>query len=101
MFFDSVHIPVMAREVIDFLDLRPGYNIIDSTVGAAGHARRILEKITPGGKLIGIDRDKKILEIAESRLTDFKGSFILKQENFRNLDAVLGGIKIKKINGVL
>jgi len=91
----------MAREVIDFLDLRPGYNIIDGTVGAAGHARRILEEIIPGGKLIGIDRDKKILEIAESRLADFKGSFILKQENFRNLDVVLDSIKIKKINGAL
>lgn len=101
MFFDNTHIPVMADEVIDFLDLKAGYNIVDCTIGAAGHSRRIIEKIMPGGKLIGIDQDSRILEKAKSRLEDFKGSFILKQENFRNLDLVLKDLKIDKVDGLL
>lgn len=101
MLFDSAHIPVMADEVIDFLDLKPGYIIIDCTLGAAGHARRIIEKITPGGRLIGIDQDRRILEIAQERLKDFKGSFTLRQENFRNLDLVLKDLKIGEVDGLL
>jgi 16S rRNA (cytosine1402-N4)-methyltransferase len=51
------HIPVLAGELIDVLDPRPGEIAIDCTVGGGGHARLIAERIGPAGTLIGIDRD--------------------------------------------
>ncbi len=59
----KTHIPVLAGELIEALDPRPGEVAVDCTVGGGGHARLIAERIGPGGMLIGIDRDP----IAEER----------------------------------
>jgi 16S rRNA (cytosine1402-N4)-methyltransferase len=53
----TTHIPVLAGELIEALDPRPGEVAVDCTVGGGGHARLIAERIGPGGILIGIDRD--------------------------------------------
>ena len=53
----ATHVPVLAGELIDVLDPRPGQTAIDCTVGGAGHARLVAERLGPGGTLIGIDRD--------------------------------------------
>jgi len=96
-----MHTAVMAQEAIDFLDLKAGYIIIDCTVGAAGHSKKILEHILPGGRLIGIDQDEEILELAKQELAAFKDSVILRQGNFRDLDLILKDLKIKKVDGLL
>ncbi len=57
------HIPVLAGELIDLLDPRPGEIAVDCTVGGGGHARLIAERLGPAGTLIGVDRDP----IAEER----------------------------------
>src|ERR1017187_8930490 len=51
------HIPVLAGELIDVLDPRPGETAVDCTVGGGGHARLLAERIGPAGTLIGVDRD--------------------------------------------
>src|ERR1700730_6410396 len=53
----KTHIPVLAGELIDLLDPRPGETAVDCTVGGGGHARLIAERLGPAGTLIGIDRD--------------------------------------------
>ena len=53
----ATHVPVLAGELIEALDPRPGQTAIDCTVGGAGHARLVAERVGPGGTLIGIDRD--------------------------------------------
>ncbi len=53
----TVHIPVLAGELVDLLDPRPGEVAVDCTFGAGGHARLIAERIGPEGTLIAIDRD--------------------------------------------
>ncbi len=57
------HIPVLAGELIDLVDPRPGEIAVDCTVGGGGHARLIAGRLGPSGTLIGIDRDP----IAEER----------------------------------
>ena len=52
------HIPVMLQQSMAALALRPGMIVADGTLGGAGHAEEILKRITPGGTLIGIDKDK-------------------------------------------
>ena len=51
------HVPVLAGELIEILDPRPGETAVDCTVGGAGHARLLADRIGPAGTLIGIDRD--------------------------------------------
>ncbi|MBV8430585.1 MAG: 16S rRNA (cytosine(1402)-N(4))-methyltransferase RsmH [Solirubrobacterales bacterium] len=60
------HIPVLAGELIELLDPRPGEVAIDCTFGGGGHARLIAERIGPAGTLIGIDRDP----MAEERFAE-------------------------------
>ncbi len=51
------HVPVLAGELIDALDPQPGQVAVDCTLGAAGHARLVADRIGPAGTLIAIDRD--------------------------------------------
>jgi 16S rRNA (cytosine1402-N4)-methyltransferase len=57
------HIPVLAGELIDLVDPRPGEVVVDCTFGAGGHARLFADRIGPSGTLIAIDRDP----VAEER----------------------------------
>ncbi|HEY6672915.1 MAG TPA: 16S rRNA (cytosine(1402)-N(4))-methyltransferase RsmH [Solirubrobacterales bacterium] len=51
------HDPVLAEELIDLLDPRPGETFVDCTFGGGGHARLIAERLGPGGELVAVDRD--------------------------------------------
>ena len=62
----QTHIPVLAGELIDLIDPRPGDVAVDCTFGGGGHARLIAERIGPAGVLIGIDRDP----VAEERFAE-------------------------------
>ena len=62
----ATHVPVLAGELIELLDPRPGQTAIDCTVGGAGHARLIAQRLGPAGTLIGIDRDP----VAEERFAE-------------------------------
>jgi 16S rRNA (cytosine1402-N4)-methyltransferase len=61
------HVPVLAGELIDLLDPRPGETAIDCTFGDGGHARLVADRIGPNGTLICIDRDPA----AEERFEGF------------------------------
>jgi 16S rRNA (cytosine1402-N4)-methyltransferase len=62
----SVHVPVLAGELVDLLDPRPGEVAVDCTFGAGGHARIVAERLGPHGTLVGIDRDP----VAEERFAE-------------------------------
>jgi 16S rRNA (cytosine1402-N4)-methyltransferase len=66
---EAIHVPVLAGELIDLIDPRPGEVAVDCTVGGCGHARLIAERIGPAGTLIGIDRDPA----AEERFAQLAG----------------------------
>lgn len=91
----------MLEEVIGYLNLKKGDIVVDATAGGGGHAMEILKRISPGGRLIGIDADRSALAIAAENLKDFKGSFKLINDNFRNLDIVLSGEGIDRLDAAL
>lgn len=97
----SLHIPVMKEQVIELLKLKPGMTVIDATVGTGGHAQEILEKIRPRGKLIGVDRDKESIAIAEDRLGKFEDSITLIHQNFRDLDKISIELNITNVDAIL
>lgn len=59
---ETRHIPVLLEETIDGLHLKKGMVVVDATLGGGGHARAVLERIAPEGRLIGIDADTQALE---------------------------------------
>ena len=98
---EKLHIPVMLHEVIDYLKLRPGQLIVDATVGTGGHSLEILKRITPGGRLIGIDRDEDSLNVCRKALSDFSSNCEFIHANFVDLDQILGKQGIDKIDGII
>ncbi|PIU41613.1 MAG: 16S rRNA (cytosine(1402)-N(4))-methyltransferase [Candidatus Omnitrophica bacterium CG07_land_8_20_14_0_80_42_15] len=97
----DLHTPVMAGEVIENLKLKPGNIVVDCTVGGGGHSAKILEKIVPGGMLIGIDQDDESLKAASQRLSPYQGSYKLVQDNFRNLNSIFENINVDKVDSAL
>ena len=53
----GTHRPIMVAEILEVLAPKPGDIVADCTLGFGGHARALLEKISPGGRLIGLDAD--------------------------------------------
>ena len=64
----GMHRPIMVEEVLDCLRPAPGDVAVDCTLGGGGHARAILERVQPGGRLIGLDVDPIELPRTEARL---------------------------------
>jgi len=95
------HVPVLLKEVITALQLKPGMNIVDCTLGDAGHSEEILEKTAPDGKLLGIDSDTEAVLRAKRFLYRFEDRAILVRENFVNLKKVVEENKFNPINGIL
>lgn len=96
-----MHRPILIREVVDGLNLKPGSVVVDCTVGSAGHAQAILDRILPGGLLIGIDQDEEAIARARSRLERFGMAARLIHRNFRQLEAVLDECGVEKVDGIL
>ncbi len=80
------HVPVMARECLEWLDAGPGRTVIDGTFGAGGHSRLLLEA---GCTVIAIDQDPRAAETAAAFREEFGGRFSFHAGNFRDLDRVL------------
>jgi 16S rRNA (cytosine1402-N4)-methyltransferase len=64
----GMHRPIMVREILEVLAPRPGESAVDATLGYGGHAREILPRLLPGGRLIGLDVDPIELPKTEARL---------------------------------
>lgn len=96
----TVHQPVMLQEVLEFLNLRAGMQVLDGTVGAGGHAKEILRRIGPEGVYVGVDQDPEILEIARTYLGETSGLH-LAHENFRHADRVLQQFGIGAVDACL
>lgn len=96
---ESVHISVMPREVLHYLQLSEGLTVMDGTVGAAGHSLQILKRIGQTGRLVGFDRDPMMLEFSQKILGQpnaqlFHGSYVdapelLKEAGITTVDRVL------------
>lgn len=101
MYDMAIHVPVMNKEVLHHLNLRPGACVVDCTAGTGGHALEIIKAVGSKGYVIGIDRDADSLSVAKERLKDFAGCCNFVQQDFRGIDDVLEGLGIKEVDGIL
>ncbi len=90
------HLPVLQKEVLQYLDPKPNENFIDCTLGEGGHALAILERILPQGKVLGIDWSPELIQ-------KLKGihNLILVCDNFANLREMVKRKEFKSVQGIL
>jgi 16S rRNA (cytosine1402-N4)-methyltransferase len=98
---EPTHRPVLLHRTIELIGCRPGGTYVDATVGLGGHAEAMAERMTPGGRLIGIDRDADALRQTRGRLARFGNAVVLVQSNFDRLAALLDEQGIDTVDGVL
>jgi len=94
------HTPVMLREVLEWLRVKPDGTYIDATLGAGGHAEAIAGKLT-SGRLIGLDRDARALAMAQERLKIFGTKVTVVEAPFSRIAEVARELGIPPADGVL
>lgn len=95
------HRPVLLNETIALLDPKPGGVFLDATLGGGGHAAAILERISPNGILVGIDRDPEAIEYARQRLARYGQRVKFVQGDFRDVGSILASVGITELDGAL
>jgi len=95
------HVPVLLKEVLELLQLKSGMNVIDCTLGDAGHSEKILEATDPYGKLLGIDADMEAILRAKQFLYKYEDRVVFARDNFVNLKKIVEENDFGPVNGIL
>lgn len=98
---EFAHRSVLLEEVLEQIAPRAGGTYADVTLGGGGHARAILERCAPDGRLIGTDRDPSALEAAGATLSEFGDRAIIRKARIRDLPDLLNSLGIERIDGVV
>ncbi len=97
----GIHVPVLFQAVLDGLQVRPGGLYIDATVGGGGHAAGMLAASSPGGRLLGLDRDPAAVEAASVRLVSYAGRVVLVHSSFTRLAEIAHACHFVPADGIL
>lgn len=94
------HKPVLLKECIEGLQIKPDGIYVDGTIGGAGHSIEIVKRLSNKGLLIGIDRDEEALEAAKERLATYKNVIYI-HDNHDNIKEILQKLEINQVDGIL
>ncbi len=97
---DYGHVPVLLKECLDALAIKPDGVYVDGTLGRAGHSLEIVKRLTTG-RLIGIDRDETAIAAAQERLADYMDRVTLVHSNFDRIGDILAELHIDGADGML
>ena len=95
------HTSVLLEEVLENLAIRPDGIYVDWPLGGGGHSYHILERLTDGGRLIGIDQDTDAIAAAGERLAQFGGQVTIVHDNYEHIAQVLDDLSIGGVDGIL
>ena len=95
------HKSVLLRETMEYLKINPDGIYVDGTLGGGGHAYEICRRLSPNGKLIGIDQDEDAVRAAASRLSEFQDRTEIVRSNYRQMPEVLSERGIGQVDGIL
>ncbi len=98
---DFKHVSVLLQETVDALAIRPDGIYVDGTLGGGGHAQAVLERLTEGGRLIGIDQDEAAIKAAGERLSRFGDQVTIVRSNYREMPQVLQSLGIAEVDGIV
>jgi len=102
-----IHVPVLKKEVLKYLDPKPNQNFVDCTFGEGGHSFSILKKIKPKGKVLGIEADPVLYRRVESNLrardrrASYSSRLILVNSSYTALKQIVEKLDFSPVNGVL
>lgn len=96
-----MHVPVLLNETLELLVTNPAGTYIDGTLGRGGHATEILKRLSPEGRLIGLDRDLEAIEETKEILKPFGGQAIRIHGNFADMKELCKQISVTEVDGVL
>ncbi len=94
------HIPVMLKECIEGLNIKPDGVYIDGTVGGAGHSVEIADRLGYNGQLIGIDRDLFAIQTASQRLSPYSNVQLI-HDNHDNIKKIMKTLNVPGVDGIL
>ncbi len=94
------HFSVMLEECIEMLNIKEDGIYVDCTLGGAGHSSEILKRLSPKGRLIGIDQDLDALKAAKEKLKNYANVTYV-HNNFYNIEDILKELEIEKVDGIL
>jgi len=99
-----MHIPVLLKEVLQFLAPQPNENFIDATIGEGGHSFAILKQTAPQGKILGIEWDEILLRRLQQQLKEsssLENRLILREGNFAQVDKIAREVHFQQVQGIL
>ena len=96
-----MHVPVLLNETLELLVTNPAGTYIDGTLGRGGHATEILKRLSPEGRLIGLDRDAEAIERTKEILKPFGEQVNQIHGNFADMKELCGQIGVTAVDGVL
>ena len=95
------HTPVLLPETLDALQPGPGGRYVDATLGAGGHAEKMLELSSPDGAVLGIDADPLAVAAARRRLARYGERVIVVQSYFDALEEIVRSAEFGPVDGIL
>ena len=98
---EFVHLPVMPRECIEGLAIKPDGIYLDGTTGGGGHSLLIAERLGESGRLIAFDKDEEALRAAKNKLRDHLGKVTFVHDDFASACGRLDELGIEALDGVL
>lgn len=98
---DFAHVSVLLEEAVSALEPQRGGIYVDCTAGGGGHSEEILKRLPQGSRLISLDRDERAIKRCRERLASYGMASTVIKSNYSELDSVLDGLGIEKVDGVL
>ena len=95
------HEPVMLREALDGLAVRPGGRYVDATAGLGGHSSAIVQAALPGGRLLSLDRDPAAVAHLRERLAPHGDAVLVVHGPFEDIEAICEEHGFRPVDGVL
>ena len=96
-----MHVPVLLKEVIDYLNPQVNRNFIDATAGEGGHGSAILKMNGPNGKLLGIEIDSGVYENLKEKMVEMVERVVLVNDSYINLEKIVKKNDFKPVHGIL
>lgn len=106
------HIPVLLKEVLQYLDPKPGQSFVDATLGGGGYTTAILEKVQPDGKVLAVDMDQDAVENFKDQIFPLRGitqrvtnswgaGAVVVHGNFGQIDKIVHHHNFQNIQGIV
>jgi len=92
------HISALLVEAVEALAIQPGGCYVDATFGRGGHSRKILNQLSPVGRLVALDRDVSAVEVGQQWKDE---RFVMVHSAFSRIGNVLSELNVTQVDGIL